>query len=458
MVGLSHTERTAAFALAALFGTRMLGLFIVLPVFSLYSGHLAGATPFWIGIAIGIYGLTQACLQIPMGLASDRFGRKPLIYTGLLVFALGSLIAAFSDQIWGVVLGRALQGAGAISSVVLALAADLTRPEHRPKVMGIIGVFIGIAFTAAMVIGPTLAPSIGLHGLFLITAGLALLGMLLTKLVVPDAKITPQHQDVLPAPAQLRQLLADPQLRLLDLSVLTLHLLLSAAFVAVPLLLIDAGMAANAHWLAYLPAMLLAFVLMVPVLIAAAKTRRNALFMQFSALLLAVSLLMFGWAKGQLLIAFALVLFFTGFNYLEASLPALISRVAPAGAKGGAMGIFSTSQFLGAFLGGTLGGSLVQWAGSRWLVAVLAAIAVLWAMLLIRLREPGDVKNISVQIRTPAVPWDELEQAIAQLPGVCEVTLARQMAYLKVNTHNFEPEQIYRLLGCDSEIGDDDGQ
>ena len=273
--GMTPGERKAAVSLAGIFSTRMLGLFMILPVFALYSGKLPGATPFLIGLAIGIYGLTQGLLQIPFGMLSDRIGRKPVIYMGLLIFALGSVVAASSDSIVGVIMGRALQGAGAIAAAVMALAADLTREEHRLKAMAILGISMGASFSIALVVGPIIDHWVGVSGIFWLTAILAVVAMLILKFVVPTPVESRFHRDAEPVPEQFKMVLSDGQLLRLNYGIFTLHLVLMASFVAMPLALQDqVGLESSAHWKVYLGVLLFAFVGMVPFIILAEKKRR----------------------------------------------------------------------------------------------------------------------------------------------------------------------------------------
>lgn len=351
MTGL---ERRAAAGLAAIFGSRMLGLFLILPIFSLYADQLGGSTPTLIGLAIGAYGLSQALLQIPMGLASDRFGRRPVIILGLLVFALGSVVAAMSTHIYGVILGRALQGSGAIAAAVMALAADLSRDSQRTKMMAAIGMSVGAAFMLAMVLGPLFAHWTGLSGVFWITALLALAALVLFLVLVPRPPARVQAEGRLGFAGVLRH----RGLQRLTLGILLLHFILTAGFVALPLVLQDnLGLAREAHWQVYVPVLLLSVVGMVPVIVLGERRWGVQRVLPLAvALLLAAELGLAAGLRAPVLLLAALWLYFTAFNILEASLPSLVSRVAPPQTKGAALGVYSTAQFLGAFLGGVAGG------------------------------------------------------------------------------------------------------
>ena len=288
--GFSPRERRASFTLAGIFGMRMLGLFMIMPVFALYGKDLIGFSPIWVGIVIGVYGLTQAVLQIPAGGLSDRIGRKPVIYAGLTLFALGSVVSAMSDSVYGVAIGRVLQGSGAIAGAILALAADITHEENRTKAMAIIGVCIGLSFAVAMVLGPVLASFFGLSGVFWATAILAVIGMVMVRFMLPDPVHKGQIRDVTAAPELFGRLLKDKQLLRLDFGIMLLHLTLTAVFVAFPLTLLDAGLSAEKHWWLYLPVLLLSFVLIIPVLIIGANRKLNKQLFQASILVMMVAL------------------------------------------------------------------------------------------------------------------------------------------------------------------------
>ena len=377
---MRRSEKRAAFGLAGIYGLRMLGLFLILPVFALYAEDLPEATPLLVGLAIGIYGLTQAVLQIPFGLLSDRIGRKPVIIGGLLLFALGSVIAATADNLAWVIAGRAVQGSGAIAAAVMALAADLTRESHRTKAMAMIGVTIGLAFMVALMAAPALNAWIGVPGIFWLTAVLGLVGLAVVVLVVPTPVRQSVHRDAEAVPALLGRVLRDGQLLRLDLGIFSLHLMLTALFLGVPLALRDAGLAPERHTWLYLPVLVLSIAAMLPFIVYAERRGRIR-----PVFLGAVGAL--GFAQLAILqqigslwgLAAAVWLFFTAFNLLEALLPSLVSRLAPADAKGSAMGVYSTSQFAGAFVGGLAGGFVHQHFGLEGLFLFGAVVAAVWA-------------------------------------------------------------------------------
>ncbi|MFZ2855897.1 MAG: MFS transporter [Rhodocyclaceae bacterium] len=385
---MSADEKRAGISLAAIFALRMLGLFLILPVFAIYAKELpSGGDMALVGFALGAYGLTQACLQIAYGAASDRFGRKPVIVFGLLLFAVGSFVAALSGDIYGIIIGRVLQGAGAISAAVTALASDLTREQHRTKVMGMIGGSIGVAFAISMVGASLLYASIGMPGIFVLTGILSLFAIFIVLKVVPVAPVVPRQ----PVWASFVEVLSNPQLLRLNFGVFSLHLMLTAMWVLLPSSLISTGgLPVAEHWKVYLPALLLSFVVMVPAIIAAEKHGKMKLIFNAAILLLLAVQFGFGFfSEGLYPLAFWLMLFFVAFNFLEATQPSLISRIAPPHAKGAALGVYNTTQSLGLFLGGVLGGALVKHAGPTtvWLAGV--GIALVWLLLGLTMAMPA---------------------------------------------------------------------
>ena len=390
---MSALELRASAALASVFGLRLFGMFVILPVFAIYAETLPGGNNLTlVGIAIGAYGLTQAILQIPFGWWSDRIGRKPVMYLGLLMFAAGSFVAAAAPDIYTVIAGRILQGAGAISAAVIALASDLTREEHRTKSMAIIGSTIGVAFALSLAVAPWLNQLIGVPGIVALTGVLALGAMLVVWRIVPPVTDQPAPR-VSSLVADLKSVMADPQLARLNWGIFALHAALMALFLAVPFALRDAGMPLNHHWKIYLPVMLASFVLMLPAVMGAHNPRKlKRWFVASVAVLLAVHLAM-PWLTGDLwLIALFLLIFFVPFNVLEAMLPSLVSRMAPPQLKGAAIGIYSSVQFLGTFVGAAAGGYLY----SRWGVPgiVLPGIIMLaiWLILALGMETPPRTK------------------------------------------------------------------
>ncbi|MEY4435105.1 MAG: hypothetical protein RL175_60 [Pseudomonadota bacterium] len=375
---MTATERRASGALASIFALRMLGLFLVLPVFALEARKYPGGDdPALIGMAMGIYGLTQALLQIPLGLASDHLGRKRVIIFGLLVFALGSLVAGAADTLSGVMLGRALQGAGAVSAAVTALLADLTRDNVRTKAMALVGASIGLMFAVSMVAAPVIAAHIGLSGLFVLTAVLALLGTAVVVWGVPAEPVA--HKDA--ARGGLKQVMFNLALLRLNIGVFVLHAVQLAMWVAIPAFLVQAGLAKDEHWQIYLPAVLGSFMLMGGVFALERRGFLRAVFLSAIALIALVQVALLWVSSGAptiVCLAWLLFAFFCGFNVLEATQPSLVSRIAPASSRGAAMGVYNTLQSLGFFAGGVMGGQLVKSYGTQGLFLTCAALMVLW--------------------------------------------------------------------------------
>ncbi|MFT7388835.1 MAG: MFS family permease [Candidatus Endobugula sp.] len=376
-------------SLASLYILRMLGLFMVLPVLSLAGDEYSGSNTFLLGVALGIYGLTQALLQIPFGLLSDRFGRKMLISIGLILFALGSFVAATSESITGLILGRALQGAGAIAGVIMAMVGDLTTVENRTKAMASIGASIGVAFALALVIGPWVSSYsvMGLSGvklLFAATVLLSFVGMVILLAVVPDVSSVQQRTSQL-SMVQLSRVMADKQCQLLYLGVFVLHYVLMALFIIMPLLLERVGILQVSHAWVYLTVMLSSFVVMVPLMIIGEKKRLVKRIVQLAIGLLAITMLIMAIAYQHVYgLLTCLFLFFVAFNYLEANLPSLLTKTLPADSKGAGSGVFATCQFLGAALGGIVGGALYAHVG---VVALLLSAFVLLVIWLVAIRK-----------------------------------------------------------------------
>lgn len=378
---MTPQERRSVSSLALLYCFRMLGLFMVLPLLALYTTDMPGADPLTIGLALGIYGLSQALLQIPLGWLSDQWGRKPVIIAGLLVFALGSVVAALADTIYGIVLGRALQGAGAIASTVMALVADLTRDEQRTKAMAMVGMSIGLSFAIALVLGPAVAAAGGLGAVFWFTGVLALGGIAIVLLLVPTPERGLVHDDVGARRGLLMRSLRDVGLLRLNFAVFSLHFILMALFLMVPGLLLDvAGLDRDSHWQVYLPALALSIAGMVPMMIIAERKGKLREMFLLGIGLLMLAMLMLSAAAVPLVIYLGMWLFFIGFNYLEATLPSLVSKVVFQGGKGTALGIYSTWQFFGAFAGGALGGWLVKTGGNSALMICCLVLAALWLL------------------------------------------------------------------------------
>jgi MFS family permease len=384
---MNPTELRAGISLAGLFGLRMLGLFLILPVFAVHAPRLAGGDNLTlVGIALGAYGLTQAILQIPFGMASDRWGRKPVIYTGLVIFAAGSFLAAGAQDIWGVIAGRSLQGAGAISSVVVALAADLTREQHRTKTMAMIGTMIGFMFALSLVAAPALYDWIGMGGLFALIGLLSLGGLGVVRFLVPEA---PTRVPPPPGASMLREAVLHPELVRLNVGIFVLHMVQMAMFVVLPPRLVDAGLELSGHWKIYLPAVLVSFALMIPAVLYADRRNRPKPVLVASVVLLMAVEAAFAAAGSSLVVYGVLLLFFfVAFNVLEALLPSLVSRIAPAHARGTAIGVYNTTQTLGLFFGGLIGGWVAKHYDAQAVFEICAALSLVWLLAAVGMRAP----------------------------------------------------------------------
>lgn len=450
--GLNTVEKKAAVSLASVFGLRMLGLFLIMPVLAIYGQSYSDYSPMLVGLAIGAYGLTQAILQIPMGWASDRLGRRPVILAGLAVFVIGSVVAALADSLFWVVIGRALQGAGAIASAILALASDCARDEQRPKVMAVIGLCIGLSFALALVLAPWLGALVGMSGLFWFTALCAVLAMVLLLTVTPTPVNRAPKRDLLAVPAELKRLVRHPRLMQLNLGIFILHLVLTAWFVSLPLLLVDAGLAASQHGWLYFPTLVLSFAVMVPMMIIALRRQKQLSVFRLSIAMLVLALCAIAvFANNLLILALGVWVFFIGFNYLEANLPALLAQFAPAGSKGTASGIYTSCQFLGAFAGGVMGGWLMSKFGMTGVVLFCILLLVVWWLVSFKMTLQTGIANVSFA-QAPADQRGaiELAEQLAELPGVLEaVVLAdEQTTYLKVQRDQFNETRARELLGC----------
>ena len=454
---MTPTEKRVALSLSAIFSSRMLGLFMVLPVFALYAEELDGFTPTLAGLAIGIYGLTQAIFQIPLGMLSDHIGRKPVIIGGLVIFAIGSVVAALADSITGVIVGRALQGSGAIASAVMALAADLTREEHRIKVMASIGMSIGLSFALALVFGPMLHGWFGVEGIFWLTAILALGGISVAKFWVPNPVLSRFHRDAEVEVGWLRQALTDQQLLRLDAGIFILHFILVSQFVVMPGVLRDElGFALEQHWQLYLPVLFFAVLAMVPFIILAEKKRKIKQVLIGSIVILAISQLGLPLFTNSLVgFAIMLWLFFSAFNLLEASMPSLVAKMAPAAHKGTAMGAYSTSQFLGVFLGGLTGGAISESFGIGGVASFNVMLLIVWAALAITMKRPhfytSYLLNVGEITETEA---QEIIKGLSRLAGVMDVTVIAEdgVAYLKIDKQHVNMDELHQFAVEEDEL------
>ena len=448
-------EFRAAGALAAVFSVRLLGLFMIYPVFAAYAGTLAGANPYLIGEALGIYGLTQGVLQIPFGLLSDRIGRKVMIVFGLVLFGAGSAVAAMSATIGGVIFGRALQGAGAVGSVILALIADLTGEDNRTAAMAMVGITIGASFLVALLAGPVVASFIGVTGIFWLMVALAAVGIAITQFVVPNPPRIRVHRDAEAVPALLGAVVRDRELLRLDLGIFVLHAMLTASFLVVPdLLRTTLGVAVHDQWIVYLPVLLVSVAAMVPAIIVAEKYRRmKGVFLAAVAALVASQIMLYFGAGNVFFLLAALVVFFSAFNVMEASLPSLITKVAPPQVKGTAMGVYSSLQFLGIFTGGIIGGMAHQHGGSAGVFVLTTALSAVWLLAALGMVQPSYLTT-----RLLPVADNELSDAsslavkLRQVPGVVEAVIIAEenVAYLKVDAKSFDAAMAQAVVASAS--------
>ncbi len=449
---MTATEMRASVGLASIFGLRMLGMFLILPVFALYAEHLPGGSNHtMVGLALGAYGLTQAMLQLPFGMASDKFGRKRVIYFGLLLFAIGSFVAASATTIETIILGRVIQGAGAISAAVTALLADSTREEHRTHAMAMIGGTIGVTFAASLVIGPALYQYIGMHGIFAMTGILSLTAIAVVKWYIPNPLASHFHSDAEASPAKLGDVLRNTQLLRLNFGIFSLHAAQMAMFVVIPFALRSTGnLDINHHWEVYLPVVTIAFLVMVPAIIYGEKRAKlKQVFVAAVGLMLMAQLGMAASMHHFWGIVAALTAYFIAFNILEATLPSLISKIAPVGAKGTAMGVYNTSQSIGLFFGGALGGWLSQNYGFPAVFMFSASLMTIWLFAASGMRPPPAVKTRMFHLGTIAADQALLlNTRLRDIEGVYESTVVADegIAILKVAQQGWDEAAATKLI------------
>ena len=448
---MNALERRSTFALSSIFALRMLGLFMIIPVFSVAGQSYQGATPALIGLAVGVYGLTQAILQIPFSLLADRFSRKPLVVLGLLLFALGGAVAAMSESIYGVIIGRAIAGGGAVSAVVMALLADITREEQRSKAMAVMCMSIGVSFMVAFSLGPWLTSLVGISGLFWVTTimGIAAISMLL---LVP--KVTRHHRNYQQGyVTQLKQVLKMGDLNRLHISVFALHLLLTAMFIYMPSQLIEfADIPLSRHGLVYLPLLVISLFFAFPSIILAEKYRkmRGIFLTAIGGIVLGLLVLIFGFESKYILLL-GLALFFIAFNVMEALLPSWLSKSAPIQSKATAMGVNASSQFLGAFFGGMIGGQLLILNNTSMGWGILTAIAVVWLLISFGLVQPRYLSSLVIRL-PESKQTDEWTSQLLAIRGIEEVVVMpdQQVAYIKVDKQQIDDaarQDLTHLLG-----------
>ena len=443
-------ERRSVLALAMVYLFRMLGLFLIMPVISVAADGLDGADAALIGAAIGIYGFTQASLQIPMGMLSDKLGRKRVILFGLLLFALGSIICAHADSIATLIIGRAVQGAGAIASTLMALLSDVTKEQNRTKAMAMVGISIGASFMLSLILGPILFQWVGLAGLFYLSFAFSIVGMGLIVWAVPNVTEHTFKRDTTPSLVALKDVLRNGRLRFLNISVFLLHGSLTALFVAIPSLLIHRyGLSLGQHSILYLLVMGAAFVLMLPLVIAAEAKGLMKHVLTIVITIIGLATVAMEWASNVWLFGVTVCLFFVAFNTLEATLPSVVSKLAPVGYRGTAMGVFSTHQFMGAFVGGAGGGWLLQNTSMTMLFSIIGGIWLLWAV--ISAWQPAPKQVTSMAFSVVAHTKDDVQQLTEEIMAIqgvedMQIFMDEQTAYLKVDKKQLDKAALQRIV------------
>ena len=456
---MSPVERKASFSLASIYGLRMLGMFLILPIFAVYATQYQGGSDIrLVGMALGAYPLAQAIFQLPYGMASDLFGRKKMIIIGLIMLIIGSIVVAMADNIYMVILGRAIQGAGAVSAAVTALLADLTREEHRTKAMAMIGSTIGVTFAISLVLGPALAKWLGIAGIFWLTAVLAVLAILVIQFVVPNPLISSFHSDASAAPTKLKDVLKNGQLLRLNYGIFALHAAQMAMFIVVPFAILNtSNLSVNQHWQIYLPILVGSFILMIPAIIVGEKKGLlKQVFVGAVALMLVAQLCFAGLITSFWGVIFSLFAYFVAFNTLEASLPSLISKLAPAAAKGTAMGVYNTAQSFGAAVGSFAGGYLSKQYGFSSVFIFCAVLMGVWLLSSLSMKTPPLVRTKMYHLgETSESQASTLTMAVSALPFVHEaVAIAKEGILIvkiktqaSINNVQVDEQAILNLIG-----------
>lgn len=448
------SEWRASTSMAGVYALRMLGMFLVLPVLALHAHALAGGhdaeSMKMVGLAMAVYGLTQAVLQLPLGMLSDKIGRKKTIYFGMTVFALGSFMAAAANSVEMLIVARALQGAGAVSAAVTALLADLTRDEVRTRAMSMVGLSIGLTFSASLVLSPVLTQFVGVNGLFVLMGVLSLASLALVKFYTPDPIQSRFHEDAQAQPARIGEVLKNGQLLRLNYGIFALHTGLMVIFTVLPFALRDLGWEKFEHWRVYLPATVIGLVLMVPaIIVGETRNKLKQVFVAGIALVLLAQLALLFSLQSVWWIGLCLVVYFIGFNILEASLPSLVSKIAPSDLKGTAMGVYNTLQSLGVFAGGLLGSKIYAVAGFGGVFGFCCAIILVWLVLAVLAPAPKPVRNVVMTVpEHQRNRLNELSGSLKTVAGVEAVSfsLDGQTVFIKALQQGFNEDDVKQIL------------
>ena len=443
---MHQSEKRSTFLLATIYAFRMLGLFMILPIFTLYDNKFVDSTGFLIGLALGIYGLSQALLQMIFGIASDKIGRKPVIVFGLILFILGSIIAACSHTIYGVIIGRAIQGAGAIGSTLTAMVADVTKEENRMKAMSIIGMTIGLSFIIAIILSPLLNNMIGLSGIFWLTAGFGIIGIFIISVMLPTPKTHILHRDSGTVIGDIIKIIKMPELLRLNYGIFALHATLTALFIIIPQILTNViNIAPDHQWYIYLPVLVLSFILMIPFIIAAeAKRKMKKIFVGAITILALSQAFLILFHHNIIPISLILLIFFTCFTFLEASLPSLISKISPAGKKGTAMGIYSSMQFFGIFIGGSIGGILYHHYTANGIFYFCLILTLIWVFIAFSMKNPKHLSSLIINITHKT---EDSKNILLNIKGVEDAAICEEemVAYLKVDKEIFDNQKLMNI-------------